>query len=169
MAGDEQRNETKRQATHKENDRTHSGARKIFSLTTTSSSGSTTTTVLQQLTKIKTGVYIIIKPSNSPMSQSLPGVSPFPFAYPDADKNTLLPPAFQLFHAGPTAPPLFSRRLHSSKTLAYSYIRNAFCGHMPEAVNTCPIPKRISEATNKNVPGSYLKNKGDIGRTCRAA
>ena len=32
--------------------------------------------------------------------------------------------------------------------------------------NTCPIPKRISEATKKRAPGSYLNNKGDIGGAC---
>jgi len=35
--------------------------------------------------------------------------------------------------------------------------------------DTCPIPKRISEATNKHIPESYLKSKGDIGRVWRAA
>jgi len=70
------------------------------------------------------------------MSQPLPGVSPFPFPYSDADKrktNTLLPPTFQLFHAGPTALPLFSHRLHSSKTRVHSCIRNAFHKYMPDS------------------------------------
>ena len=43
-ASDERWNETKRQATHKENDRTLRGKAKIFSLTTISRSRSTTTT-----------------------------------------------------------------------------------------------------------------------------
>jgi len=35
------------------------------------------------------------------------------------------------------------------------------------SINTCPIPKRISEATNKRVP--YLNNKRDIRGAHRAA
>jgi len=35
--------------------------------------------------------------------------------------------------------------------------------------NTCPNSKPISEATKKNVPASYQKNKGDIRRVWRAA
>ena len=36
-------------------------------------------------------------------------------------------------------------------------------------LSTHAIPKRISEATNNRAPGSYLNNKGDIGRVWRAA
>ena len=32
--------------------------------------------------------------------------------------------------------------------------------------NICPIPKRISESTNKRVPRNYLNNRGDIGGAC---
>jgi len=46
-----------------------------------------------------------------------------------------------------------SHRLRHPKTLVHSCARNAF--HKP----ICPNPKRISEATNKRVPGGYLNNK----------
>ena len=62
------------------------------------------------------------------------------------ETNTLLlPQGFQLFHADLTVLPLFSRlsrKLHDPKTIAHSYIRNAFTNvqtktpkpnHMPEA------------------------------------
>ena len=32
--------------------------------------------------------------------------------------------------------------------------------------NICPIPKRISESTNKRVPRNYLNNGGDIRGAC---
>ena len=40
--------------------------------------------------------------------------------------------------------------------------------YMPDAGAICPDPQRISKATNKRAPGSYL-NKGSIVRVWRAA
>jgi len=84
--------------------------------------------------------------------------------------NTFLPPGFQLSYAGLAVLPLvsrffsrLSRKLHDPKTIAHSCIRNAFPNGQDERpkLKPCPDPQRISEATNKRAPGSYL-NKGSI-------
>ena len=99
---------------------------KIISLTTHTVS----TTLHQQLTKAKTGAYITTESSYLPMSQSLPGVSPFPCPYSDASKRknkyhcsqplSIFPPSVKSPYGLSGFPYTPSRRLHRSKTLVHS-------------------------------------------------
>jgi len=104
---------------------------------------------------------------------------PFTFHTPmlTKEKQTLaLSLGFQLFHAGPTAFPLFAclspispYRCMVPKLAIIPAFEMIFTNTYARSQNTSQNSKPISEATKKHVLVSYLKNKGDIRRVWRAA
>jgi len=127
--------------------------------------------LFQQLTNSKNrSIYQLLETSPPwaiARAHAIPCKSPLPLLTSGlAKENKLpLPPGFQLLHASRTASPFSFRRIHSSKTLAHSCIRNAF----PKSLNTCPKQTRISETTSERVSRSYPNSKAAIMRACRAA
>ena len=102
--------------------------------------------LLQQLTKVKTGVYIITKSSYPPMSHSLPGVSPFPFPHSDADKrktNSLtaagLPALSCWSYRASAFPPALLKAARSQNYRSFLHVK---C--FPR---TCPKPKHVPESS----------------------